>query len=294
MVTFHKLSQKVVIIINNQTKSLGFIIILIGLFISMILTNPNKQDFVQYAEEQILESNSSSAIKVLTQLVSSQVISAETISNNYIVFSVYRNSFSPDVKYIGVFNNFIVLEDNETGAITPSSKSNQNREKVLNAQPTKAASSEAYIPELQPVENDKEGYWNYHNPRYGFNVDYPYYFLRANPPINGDGQQFFSPDGKIEITVYGCNVYDETTIEDEYNNLLNHNKDGLSFKKLSDNWFAVSWIDEGIIYYQKTFTGVGSKNTFLAKYPEESKEEGNHVVERMEASFRPGDLDNCH
>lgn len=294
MVTFHKFSQKVVIIINNQTKSLGFIIILVGLFISMILTNPNKQDFVLYAEEKNLESNSDLAIEVLTQLVSSHLISAATISNNYIVFSVYRNSFSPDVKYIGVFNNFIAMEDKETRVYKPSANSSQNRKEVFNDPPTKAASSEAYIAELQPVENDEEGYWNYHNPRYGFNVDYPYFFLRANPPTNGDGQQFLSPDGKIEITVYGSNVYDETTIEDEYNNLLNQNKDGLSFNKLSDNWFAVSWTDEGIIYYQKTYAGFGSRNTMIARYPEGLKEEGNHVIEKMEASFRPGDLDNCH
>lgn len=279
---------------GNQNRNLGIIILIVGLIISMVLSNPNKQDFVQYYEERNSDINNSLAINVLIQSVSYRVISAATISSNYVVFSVYRNSLDPDVKFIGVFNNFIVLEDNETRTNIQKSFSSQNRKEVNTDQPAEVVSSKAHIPEKQPVENDKEGYWNYHNSRYGFNVNYPSYFSRANPPINGDGQQFYSPDEKIEITVYGCNVYDETTIEDEYNNLLNEITDGVSFNKLADEWFVVSWIDEGFIYYQKTFSGEGSQNTLIARYQEEIKEEGNHIVEKMEASFKPGNLDDCH
>ena len=279
---------------GNQNRNLGIIILIVGLIISMVLSNPNKQDFVQYYEERNSDINNSLAINVLTQSISNRVINAATISSNYVVFSVYRNSLDPDVKFIGVFNNFIVLEDNETRTNIQRSFSSQNRKEVSTDQPAETASSKAYIPEIQPVENDNEGYWNYYNSRYGFNVNYPSYFSRANPPINGDGQQFYSPDEKIEITVYGCNVYDETTIEDEYNNLLNEITDGVSFNKLADEWFVVSWIDEGFIYYQKTFSGEGSQNTLIARYQEEIKEEGNHIVEKMEASFKPGNLDDCH
>lgn len=143
-------------------------------------------------------------------------------------------------------------------------------------------------------EIDSDVYREYYNSRYGFSVDYPGNYIRRKPPTNGDGQKFVSPNGKVDITVFGGNNISDSTIKDEYNALLNENAGSVGYKALSDDWFVVSWIDNGTIYYQKTFLGSGCENTLLLAYPEDVKDQASPIVENMEASFKPGDLEECH
>lgn len=70
--------------------------------------------------------------------------------------------------------------------------------------------------ELTPAYEDKEGYWNYFNNKYGFSLNYPKSYSCSNPIGNGIGIQFFSPDGKVVVTVYGNNVDDKSVLQYQY------------------------------------------------------------------------------
>jgi len=147
----------------------------------------------------------------------------------------------------------------------------------------------------QKTDNNKLEYMNYKNNRYGFLIDYPRNFSQGNPPFNGDGLEFISQDGKAKIIAYGTNHgSSEPSIEDICNSELKEIKGNIEYKVLKNNWFIITWKDNGIIYYRKTISGVGSHNTFIISYPEDKANYYNDVVKVIESTFKPGDLSNSH
>ena len=46
-------------------------------------------------------------------------------------------------------------------------------------------------------------YQQYRNDRYGFTVEGPGSFVRGDPPADGDGAVFTSPDGRTQVMVRG-------------------------------------------------------------------------------------------
>lgn len=142
--------------------------------------------------------------------------------------------------------------------------------------------------------NTKYGFLNYSNERYGFSIDYPINFIKGKPPANGDGLSFTSQDGTSKLTVYGSNGNSKVPIENVYDNTIKGIKGEIGYHVLRNSWFVVTWKFDGIIYYQKTFHGQGSENTFIFSYPENKAAYYNDTVMNIEGSFNPGNLTISH
>lgn len=141
--------------------------------------------------------------------------------------------------------------------------------------------------------NAGQSYLTYYNERYGFSTKYPANFIPGPLPTNGDGRSFYSPDGLEEITVFGSN-YTFQTIDDAVKFEIENIGVDLSYKYIHDNWFVISYIKDGYIYYVKEYVGKGSTNTLLIRYPISLKEKYSRLIPILVSSFKPGNLDIFH
>lgn len=109
----------------------------------------------------------------------------------------------------------------------------------------------------------------------------------APPPTNGDGVRFYSED--FEVTAYGnhTNIISENeTIETYYNEDLNSIPVNIAYKRLTANWYVLSYEQNGLITYKKFFFGNEVANTIIMTYPaSEQSKYGNSVTHIIE-SFR--------
>jgi hypothetical protein len=146
----------------------------------------------------------------------------------------------------------------------------------------------------QPVEHETQldppnQFRTYTNERFGFSIDYPPSFVPKEPPQNGDGMALESPDGTAILVVSGSNS-SGVALSAYYDTAVRTVKGELGYHTASKDWFVVTWKEGDRLTYQKTFVGSGSENSFTFSYPEGQKLEYDHMVTRIEKSFRHGDL----
>lgn len=142
---------------------------------------------------------------------------------------------------------------------------------------------------------------SYHNARYGFSLSYPSSYHRGEEAANRDGCSVHSPDEQAEILVYGSNNLEALSLEQAYDQATKHLvEQGLytdlqiSYSDRGNTWFVLSWTEEQVINYRKTFVGRGSTNTLWVRYPATSAHEFQSLVELLEANFQPGDTRRSH
>lgn len=135
-------------------------------------------------------------------------------------------------------------------------------------------------------------YYRYYNERYGFEFFYPGYLIKSEPPVNGDGQEFTTNDG-LEVLAYGSNDIELTgkTLKEIFEDVKN-NHEKIYFNKLGDNYFIISGIDRGKLFWTKTFAGKRYTNTLYISYPIDKKRKyDSEVLGYAVDSFKPGILD---
>ncbi len=132
-------------------------------------------------------------------------------------------------------------------------------------------------------------YNNYQNARFGFSADYPKDFSMDRPSENGDGLQFHSKDELAQLTIAGSNNVMYYTAEQAFNEEL-QNVDNPSYTLQKDNWYVVSWKENGIIHYIKSYVGEGSINTFWFEYPALQSDIYSVMVEDFNEALIPGDI----
>ena len=132
-----------------------------------------------------------------------------------------------------------------------------------------------------------QGYKTYKNNRFGFSINYPETFIAGNAPANGDGLSFKSSDGRASLSVSGGNNSGVTM--NEYFLLMSKGKTVNSVS--GDNWFTISWKENGVITYCKMFVATATHNSFIISYPEEQKSQYDSIVSTLEESFKPGNID---
>lgn len=133
---------------------------------------------------------------------------------------------------------------------------------------------------------------HYCNSRYGFCVDYPSHFGIGPAPDNNDGRVIYDRDG-LRITASGSNNVMDNTLKSAMESSKD-NFDTITYRKLGDNWFALSGYKGNNIIYIKTWVGPGSINSLYLQYPSAMKADYDDIVKKIVRSFRPGDLNNLH
>jgi hypothetical protein len=85
-------------------------ILLIIIIISMIITNPSKDDFFEWINNQAIEASESSLESVLANMIVTPLLRSVTVRKDYILFSTYTIEFDENKTiYLGILKNFIKL-----------------------------------------------------------------------------------------------------------------------------------------------------------------------------------------
>ncbi|MBM7703889.1 hypothetical protein [Metabacillus iocasae] len=151
---------------------------------------------------------------------------------------------------------------------------------------TKEVAAPKKGPSIKSDSNSRNiTYQTYTNSRFGFSIQYPSHLMMAPPPTNGDGAIFFNEE--LEITVYGSHqtCVNGDTIEECYEEELTSIPVNVTYKKQSNNWYVLSYIENGFIVYKKSFFGQSVSNSFIIKYPANLKEKFDPVVTHISKTF---------
>lgn len=143
---------------------------------------------------------------------------------------------------------------------------------------------------LSSQASAQAGYRRYHNARFGYSISYPVKILiPQGEAANGDGQKFLSSDGRTEMLVYGShNVFDQT-LQQVYQKELRraeHPNRLVTYQVLRADWFVVSGIEDGRVFYQKTLLRGGVLKTFRIEYDERQKGTFDSITATISRSFR--------
>lgn len=135
-------------------------------------------------------------------------------------------------------------------------------------------------------EEQKISYQTYTNGRFGFSVQHPSNFTIDPPPTNGDGAVIHNEE--LEIRAFGSHtnvISQNETIDTYYKEDLQTIDKEIAYKKLTDKWYVLSYIENGNIVYKKFFFGDEVSNTLILTYPESQKEKYDRVVTHIAKTF---------
>ncbi len=85
-------------------------IILLIILVLMVITNPDKDDFFEWVNDQAIEASESSLEGVLTNIFVTPLLKSATVRKDYILFSTYTIEFNENkTVFLGILKNFIEL-----------------------------------------------------------------------------------------------------------------------------------------------------------------------------------------
>lgn len=90
-----------------------FLIILILLAIILIITNPTKQDYVDWAKQQVVNNSNTGFEKAIVYLIGDNILNDVTTTKNFVIFSLFETNIDETHNYItiGILKNFISLNN---------------------------------------------------------------------------------------------------------------------------------------------------------------------------------------
>jgi hypothetical protein len=130
----------------------------------------------------------------------------------------------------------------------------------------------------------------YHNARFDYSITYPVNILiPQGEAANGDGQKFLSKDRRTEMLVYGSHNSLDQTLRDVYLEEISreeHPNRTITYQVLRADWFVVSGIENGRIFYQKTMLRGGTFKTFRIEYDETRRHTFDSITANISRSFK--------
>jgi serine/threonine-protein kinase len=135
------------------------------------------------------------------------------------------------------------------------------------------------------------GAWQTHvNERFGTTADVPADWQAGEPPANGDGLRFTSPDGSASVTVFGglqtFDTIDETVAI--YETL--EEGEAVTYRHRDDRGLVISGTVGDRIFYRRWILSCGDAvwNGLSIEYPAAEKGAYDALVTHMSRSLRPG------
>jgi len=126
-----------------------------------------------------------------------------------------------------------------------------------------------------------EGYMHYTNSRFGYSIEVPNSFVLIFKPDNADGATFKDNTFNRNLRVYA--TYFNTAYEDQLKNL--HGK--VTYSDLQADFYVISWLDQGMIYYKKVYFTKEESAGFILEYPAGQKEMMDEVVSHIAETLIP-------
>lgn len=128
----------------------------------------------------------------------------------------------------------------------------------------------------------------YRNARFNYSISYPSRLLvPQGESTNGDGQKFATKDGRAELIVFGSNNALDQTLEEAFNEAKSITGNRVvTYQTLKQDWFVVSGLEGGRIFYQKTFLRGDVFKTMRIEYAEQLKTTYDAVTTKVSLSFK--------
>jgi hypothetical protein len=148
----------------------------------------------------------------------------------------------------------------------------------------------AIILALAAFASAQQKFETYSNERFFFSIDYPSDLLKIEPPPeNDDGRTFVSSDGQVEMLVWGQHNVQQQTLDERYAVDLKGFTEKPAYMVLKRDWFVLSGMKNGKIFYEKTLVrrkGGDVFFTFTITYPPSQKSKFDAIVKRIADSFK--------
>ena len=86
-------------------------IFLVILIVLMIITNPTKDDFLDWAQNKTIKTSESVVGGTITNLLMSPLLKTASVRQDYLLFSTYKLEIEgSNTMWIGVFKQFIEIK----------------------------------------------------------------------------------------------------------------------------------------------------------------------------------------
>jgi hypothetical protein len=153
---------------------------------------------------------------------------------------------------------------------------------AISGMPTRAPAADRFEPA-------GAGWEVYVNERFGTSFTFPAdVFAPADPPANGDGRRFISPDATLEVYAWN-NVDRETAGTLKHRLTGSQGYDRVTYSPAGADWLVLSGYRGKNIFYEKYFFRGDIVHGFGIEFPASAKPHYAPIIERIEDSFRAGD-----
>jgi hypothetical protein len=104
-----------------------------------------------------------------------------------------------------------------------------------------------------PLTVEADGWKRYTNPRFGCSIPVPPGMVPRQPPENGAGQGFMTPDGKVRLLVWGSfNVDGQGDLDKKWAEELADTRMTITYKRKAKSWFVISGVThDGTGFYMR-------------------------------------------
>ncbi|MBN2780926.1 MAG: hypothetical protein JXR21_03070 [Candidatus Marinimicrobia bacterium] len=86
-------------------------ILLIILVLLLVMSNPSKDDFFEWVNNQMLEQSETTLEGVLTNLLATPILKSATLRKDYVVCSLYIIELNDEKDtYLGILKRFVKIE----------------------------------------------------------------------------------------------------------------------------------------------------------------------------------------
>lgn len=143
------------------------------------------------------------------------------------------------------------------------------------------------IPSSVPVETtDSEDFYRYTNYRFNVHTWVPVFLDQVYPPTNGDGCTFKNEDGSVVLAAGGFHRYPGYNIDSAYDG---ETDTSITYKTRGENWYVVSGVKDGNVYYRKKFVGEKVVASLYFSYPYNEKDNYDWIVQVLDEHFTSED-----
>lgn len=132
----------------------------------------------------------------------------------------------------------------------------------------------------------------YVNPQSGTRVDYPrgIFSVPSGATENGSGERFRSADQRAQMSIYALANDGGDTPASYVAKKLKVSRGALDYDRVAGNFFAISGVHEGQVYYSRCNFPSGAEGAIHCVdlvYPERETKSWDAVVTRISRSLRP-------
>lgn len=138
-----------------------------------------------------------------------------------------------------------------------------------------------------PVTVGKDGWMRYENARFGSVIPVPPGMVALRPPDNGDGQMFATPDGKVQLSVWGAfNVDGNGDLEMRWQEDLAQAGRTLTYKRKTAGWYVISGVmKDGTGFYERYTANAKYVAAWRMTYPQAEEKKYAAWVERIAKGY---------